>query len=98
MWSQAHAKSDCSALRRITVDETSARRGQRYVTPNVLDAENSRLLLMVEGRSAKALRAFAKALVEHGGDPTQIETIAMDMRGEDTSAPLALPITSANGF
>ena len=75
---QAHAKSDWSALRRIAVDETSARRGQRYVT-NVLDAENSRLLLMVEGRSAEALRAFAKALVEHGGDPTQIEAIAMDM-------------------
>jgi len=76
---QAHAKSDWSALRRIAVDETSARRGHRYVT-NVLDAENSRLLLMVEGRSAEALRAFAKAPVEHGGDPTQIEAIAMDMR------------------
>ena len=75
---QAHAKSDWSAVRRIAVDETSSRRGQRYVT-NVLDAETSRLLLMVEGRSAEALRAFAKALVEHGGDPAQIEAIAMDM-------------------
>jgi transposase len=75
---QAHAKSNWSVLRRIAVDETSARRGQRYVT-NVLDAENSRLLLMVEGRSAEALAAFATALVEHGGDPTQIEAIAMDM-------------------
>jgi len=75
---QAHAKSDWSAVRRIAVDETSARRGQHYVT-NVLDAENSRLLLMVEGRSSEALAAFTKALVEHGGDPTQIEAIAMDM-------------------
>jgi len=75
---QAHAKSDWSTLRRIAVDETSARRGQRYVT-NILDAENSRLLLMVEGRSAEALKAFARALVEHGGDPSQIEAIAMDM-------------------
>ena len=75
---QAHAKSDWSAVRRIAVDETSARRGQHYVT-NVLDAENSRLLLMVEGRSSGALAAFATALVEHGGDPSQIEAIAMDM-------------------
>src|SRR6201987_4206991 len=75
---QAHAKSDWSALRRIAVDETSPRRGHRYVT-NVLDAESSRLLLMVEGRSAEALGAFAKALREHGGDPSQIEAIAMDM-------------------
>jgi transposase len=75
---QAHAKSNWSAVRRIAVDETSARRGHRYVT-NVLDAENSNLLLMVEGRSAEALGAFAKALGEHGGDPSQIEAIAMDM-------------------
>jgi Transposase len=40
---QAHAKSDWSAVRRIAVDETSARRGHRYVT-NMLDAETSRLL------------------------------------------------------
>jgi transposase len=75
---QAHAKSDWSAVKRIAVDETSARRGQRYVT-NILDAENSSLLLMVEGRSSEALGAFAKALREHGGDPSKIEAIAMDM-------------------
>jgi transposase len=45
----------------------------------VLDAENSSLLLMVEGRNAEALAAFANALREHGGDPSQIEVIAMDM-------------------
>jgi transposase len=75
---QAHAKSDWSAVRRIAVDETSARRGRRYVT-NVLDDENSRLLLMVEGRGVQALGAFAEALRLHGGDPSQIEAIAMDM-------------------
>ena len=46
---------------------------------NVLDAENSRLLLMVEGRGVQALGAFAEALRLHGGDPSQIEAIAMDM-------------------
>ena len=69
---QAHAKSDRSAVRRIAVDETSARRGRRYVT-NVLDDENSRLLLMVEGRGVPAVGAFAEALRRHGGDPSQIE-------------------------
>jgi transposase len=62
----------------VTGDETNSRRGHRYVT-NILDAEKSRLLLKVEGRSAEALRAFANALAEHGGDPSQIEAIAMDM-------------------
>jgi transposase len=41
--------------------------------------KNSRLLLTVEGRSAEALKAFATALLEHGGDPSQIEEIAIDM-------------------
>src|SRR5262245_20979335 len=49
---QAHAKSDWRAVRQIAVDETSARRGKRCVT-NVLNAENSSLLLMVEARSAE---------------------------------------------
>jgi transposase len=75
---QAHARSDWSAVRRIAVDETSARRGHRYVT-NVLDAETSRLLFMVEGRSAQALEAFAQALRAHGAEPAQIEAIALDM-------------------
>jgi transposase len=64
-------------VRRIGVDETSARRGHRYVT-NVLDADTSGLLFMVEGRSAEALAAFAKALGEHGGQPSQIQAIAME--------------------
>ena len=75
---QAHAQSDWSAVRRIAVDETSARRGRRYVT-NVLGDENSRLLLMVEGRGVQAIGAFAEALRQHCGDPSQIEAIAMDM-------------------
>ena len=62
---QAHAKSDWSAVRRIAVDDTSSRSGRRYVT-NVLDDENSRLLLMVEGRGVQALGAFAEAQVFKG--------------------------------
>src|SRR5260370_3827225 len=34
---------------------------------------------MVEGRSREALGSFAQALREHGGDPAQIQAIAMDM-------------------
>jgi transposase len=75
---QAQARRDWKTVRRIAVDETSARRGHRYVT-NVLDCDGAGLLLMVEGRSSQALGSFAQALREHGGDPTQIQPIAMDM-------------------
>ena len=74
----AHANNSWAQVRRVSVDETSARRAHRYVT-NVLDAEAHDLLLMVEGRSAEALEAFAQALVAHGGKAEQIELISMDM-------------------
>jgi transposase len=75
---KAQARRDWSTVRRIAVDETSARRGHRYVT-NVLDCDGTGLLLMVEGRSSEALGCFAEALREHGGQPAQIQSIAMDM-------------------
>jgi transposase len=75
---KAHANASWAQVRRISVDETSARRGHRYVT-NVLDAHTHQLLLMVEGRSAEALESFAKELVAHGGKVEQIELISMDM-------------------
>jgi len=75
---KAQARRDWSTVRRIAVDETSARRGHRYVT-NVLDCDGTGLLLMVEGRSSEALGSFAQALREHGGHPAQIQAIAMDM-------------------
>ena len=65
-------------VRAISVDETSARRGHRYVT-YVLDAQTHELLLMVEGRSAEALEAFAQALMAHGAKAEQIELISVDM-------------------
>ena len=75
---QARGRRDWKTVRRIAVDETSARRGHRYVT-NVLDCDGAGLLLMVEGRSSQTLGCFAQALREHGGDPRQIQAIAMDM-------------------
>lgn len=75
---EAHAARDWSGVRRIMVDETSARKGQRYVTV-VLDADSHDLLLMVEGRSAQAVAEFAQAMPAHGAAPRQISEVVMDM-------------------
>ena len=75
---KAYANASWAQVRRISVDETSARRGHRYVT-NVLDAHKQQMILMVEGRSAEALESFTKELVAHGGKVEQIELISMDM-------------------
>jgi len=75
---EAHAARDWSGVRRIMVDETSARKGQRYVTV-VLDADSHDLLLMVEERSARAVAEFAQAMPAHRAAPRQISEVVMDM-------------------
>ncbi len=75
---EAHARADWSKVRNVQVDETSARRGHKYVTTFV-DADTGALLFMELGKDAQAIAKFAQALREHGGDPAQIQVIAMDM-------------------
>jgi len=75
---QAQRERSWAGVQRILIDETSARKGHRYVS-NVLDADTRELLLMVEGRESTALLAFAQELLLHGGHPEQIELIGMDM-------------------
>ena len=48
---QAHAQSDWSAVRRIAIDETSARRGRRYVNPWTSRAPG-RVLIRIEPTAA----------------------------------------------
>jgi transposase len=77
---KAQAGRDWSQVTQILIDETSARRGHRYVT-NFVDAQSRELLLMVEGRKAETVKDFVKALKEHGGAPERIEWVGMDMSG-----------------
>ncbi len=75
---EAHGKRDWSKVKRILIDETSARRGHRYVT-NVVDAETGELLLMVQGKGAETVKEFKEAMAGHGARPEQMEWICMDM-------------------
>lgn len=77
---QARAREDFSGVRRLGVDETSTRRGQRYVTL-FHDADARRLLFATPGRNAGTFAAFAGDLRAHGGDPASITDISMDLSG-----------------
>lgn len=77
---QARAQEDFSAVRRLGVDETSTRRGQRYVTL-FHDADARRLLFATSGRDAKTFAAFAADLQAHGGHAAAITDISMDLSG-----------------
>ena len=75
---QAQAKKSWAKVKRIMVDETSSRRGHKYVT-NFVDADTRELLLMTEGRGSESFEIFQEELKKHKGEPTQIELIGMDM-------------------
>jgi len=75
---EAQKRRDWSQVRRLLIDETGARKGHRYVT-SVVDADTRALLFLREGREGEVVAAFVEELRAHGGQPEQIELVAMDM-------------------
>ncbi|WP_164081041.1 ISL3 family transposase [Stenotrophomonas maltophilia] len=75
---QARAREDYSTVKRVGVDETSSRRGQRYITL-FHDADAARLLFATPGRNAATFSEFIADLQAHGGDAGAISDLSMDM-------------------
>ena len=75
---EARTKESHADVTRIAVDETSSRRGQRYLTL-FHDADARRLLFATPGRTAATFAAFADDLRDHGGDPAAVTDISIDM-------------------
>lgn len=77
---QARANLDMGEVTRVGVDETSARRGQDYVSLFVdLDAPKPRVLFATEGRDHTTVERFAADLVAHDGDPERVRDVSADM-------------------
>jgi len=75
---EARSRADFSGVRRVGLDETSARRGHHYISL-FLDLGERRLLYATEGRDAGVLETFAADLKRHGGTPEQVEEFCLDM-------------------
>src|SRR6266498_29177 len=92
---QARAEVSMAEVTRVGVDETSAKRGQDYVSLFVdLDAPKPRVLFATEGRDHSTVARFATDLVAHGGDPVGVRDVSADMsqafeRGVRASLPKA---------
>lgn len=67
-----------SRVRIVGIDETSLRRGHDYVTV-VHDLDAKRLLFCTSGRDHQTVQAFSQDLHAHGGEPTAIAHVCMDM-------------------
>jgi transposase len=70
---------DFSGVTKVGCDETSARRGQDYVSL-FMDLETRRVMFATPGKDAVTVKAFAEDLAAHGGAPkTQVEEVCCDM-------------------
>jgi transposase len=71
-------REDMSQVKRIGIDETASRRGQRYVSVFV-DLDRSKALFATPGREAATVTAFVDDLKAHGGAAANIREVACDM-------------------
>src|SRR6195256_779722 len=64
--------------RRVAIDETAARRGHNYITLFV-DIDQARVVFATDGRDAETIAFFADDLTMHGGAPSAIAEVCIDM-------------------
>jgi transposase len=76
----ARAKEDFSAVCRVGMDETSAAKGQDYISV-FADLDVGRVLFATPGRDAATVKEFAADLAAHRGDPAKVHTTSSDMSG-----------------
>jgi len=74
----ARREADFSTVTEVGVDETSSKRGHRYVSLFV-DLEMPRVLFATEGKDATTLARFETDLEAHHGDPAHIQEVCCDM-------------------
>jgi transposase len=74
----ARDQVDCSGVGRVGVDETSARKGQDYISI-FADLDARRVLFATEGRCAETVARFAADLAERGGDPEKVTDTSSEM-------------------
>lgn len=79
---KAMRQVDLSGLEAFGLDETSSKRGHRYVTVFIdMDRETRPVVFAVEGRGKEAVRQFKKHLCEQGGAPESVLEVVSDMSG-----------------
>lgn len=71
-------RMDCSQVKAVGIDETSARKRHDYVTL-FYDLEQRRLLYVADGKEAETVEKFGDFLIYHDGDPDRITEISSDM-------------------
>lgn len=74
----ALAEADLSTVAAVAIDETSCRRGHKYLTI-AADTKERKVVFVTEGKDAKTVAAFAEYLAEHQATPEQVSSVSIDM-------------------
>jgi transposase len=69
---------DLSKLEAVGIDETSRRKGHKYITTFV-DLDTNSPVFAVEGKGRETVKAFGEFLKSHGGDQSRIRDFSSDM-------------------
>jgi transposase len=72
------SSDDLSKVKQIGVDETSSKKGHKYITQFV-DLEKKRTIFVSEGKDATTIEKFVEELQKKGGKKENIELVSMDM-------------------
>lgn len=75
---RAREREDFADVTAIAIDETSRRRGHRYVSV-VADVKKRRVLFATEGKGQNVIERFVADFQTHGGEATALEHVSMDM-------------------
>lgn len=75
---KAKIADDVSSITQLGIDETSSKKGHKYVTLGV-DLEESRVVFVTEGKGKATLHNLQQHLKNKGVEKEQIEQISMDL-------------------
>jgi transposase len=69
---------DFKDVRRVGIDETSSRKGHKYISVFVC-MDTKKVLFCTEGKGADTVERFAEVLETHGGDADNVTEVVSDM-------------------
>jgi transposase len=75
---RSYGEKDFSSVTEIGCDETSSRKGHKYITV-FADMNTGEVLFATPGKDSATVKAFAEELPKHGAKPEQIKEATIDM-------------------
>lgn len=75
---ESRSKKDFSDVSVIGIDETSRKKGHKYITL-VVDFEDSKVIFACEGKDSSTITSFSEDLQNHNGNPSNIKSVCCDM-------------------